>query len=208
MIVLTDNDIILKLAWCDLFSEFLAVFEVSPGDVRILNTARHVLTSARIRKRVNDEGHSRLIAFLSIASDIDVEPDAEDVAALTEQPKIDLGEAVLFSICPMLTDTILVTGDKRSLRALQDASSTEAACARLCERLAGRVFCFEQIIERILTRFGFEAIRDRLIRGRECDQGLAFWLGSGLDANEASFREGLASYLNEVRQTSGSLLGT
>ena len=79
-------------------------------------------------------------------------------------------------------------------------------CGTLCAALTGRLFCFEQVLARILDHAGFDAIRDRLVRGRECDRGLALWLGSGLDATEAGFRDGLISYLNEARRTSGNLL--
>lgn len=69
------------------------------------------------------------------------------------------------------------------------------------------MFCFEQVLARVLDRFGFDAVRQKLLDGRECDRGLALWLGSGLDATEVTFRDGLTNYLNEVRRTAGTLLG-
>jgi len=61
----------------------------------------------------------------------------------------------------------------------------------LCRSLAGNLFCFEQVLGHNLDRFGYDAIREKLIDGRECDRGLALWLGSDLYATEAAFREGL-----------------
>jgi hypothetical protein len=40
VIVLADNDILPKLAVCDLFTEFLGAFGVDHADIQILNTAR------------------------------------------------------------------------------------------------------------------------------------------------------------------------
>jgi len=48
---------------------------------------------------------------------------------------------------------------------------------------------------RIIDHIGFEAVRQKLIDGRNCDGGLRLWLGSTFDANEIDFRTGLMSYL-------------
>jgi hypothetical protein len=208
VIVLADNDILLKLARCDLFDEFLSVLDVTTAEVRILKTARFSITSNTHRRRVGDASFARLTTFLATISDIDTDPNPADIAALTEQTdkNIDAGEAVLFAVCPLVPDSVIVTGDKKSLAGLAAAGAEEATCAALCRSLAGRVFCFEQVLARVLDRFGFDAVRQKLIDGRECDRGLALWLGSGLDATETAFRDGLTSYLNEARRTSGDLL--
>ena len=150
----------------------------------------------------------RLTTFLDSIQDISVEPDPDAVAALTEQTdkNIDFSEAGLFAVCPRIPDSIVVTGDKKSLAGLHAAAQTDSDCHRIYQALEGRVVCFEQLLSAILNQFGFDAIRDRLVTGRECDTGLALWLGSGLDANEERFREGLTSFLNEARRNSGSLL--
>ncbi len=209
MIVLADNDILLKLARCDLFDKFLAAFAVTAADLRVLRTARFSVTTPKHRKRVGDASFARLTAFLAAVADVDADPDPAAVAALTEQTgkNIDAGEAVLFALCPLVPDSVIVTGDKKSLAGLAAAGSEVATCAALCRSLAGRVFCFEQVLARVLDRFGFDAVRQKLIDGRECDCGLTLWLGWGLDATEVTFRDGLTSYLQEVRRTAGTLLG-
>lgn len=208
MIVLADNDVLFKLAQCDLFAEFLSAFGVTASEVRILKLARYSTTSKKHRKQIGDESFARLTAFLATVGDITVEPDPASIATLTDQTdkNIDAGEAALFAVCPSIPESVIVTGDKKSLTGLAAAGQIDAVCAALCRALNGRVFCFEQVLARILDHTGYDAIRTRLIRGRECDQGLAQWLGSGLDASESGFREGLTSYLNEARRTTASLL--
>ncbi len=209
MIVLADNDILFKLARCDLFGEFLAAFGITTVDVRIVRATRFSVRSTKHQKRIGDASYARLVAFLEAVADLDIAPDPVATAALTEQTdkNIDAGEAVLFATCPLIEGSAIVTGDKRSLVGLVAAAGTDAVCESLCVKLAGRVYCFEQILDRILDRVGFDAIRQRLIDGRECDRGLALWLGSGLDTTEAGFRDGLTSFLNNARQSSGQLLG-
>lgn len=210
MIVLADNDILLKLARCDLFDEFLTAFGVTAAEVLILKTARFSVTSAKHRKRIGDASFARLTSFLASLADIDTAPDPAAIAALTEQTdkNIDAGEAVLFAVCPLVPGSVIVTGDKKSLAGLSAAGAEEATCAALCHSLAGKVFCFEQVLARVLDRFGYDAVRQKLIDGRECDRGLALWLGSGLDATEAGFREGLDSHLRALLATTRDLLAT
>lgn len=208
MIVLADNDVLFKLAQCDLFDEFLGAFGVTAADIRILKLARFSISSKKHRKRIGEDSFARLSAFLATVADIPVAPDPTAIAALNEQTdkNIDAGEAALFAVCPLIAEAVIVTGDKKSLTGLTEAGVTDAVCASLCEALAGRLFCFEQVLTRILDHAGFDAVRDRLVKGRESDRGLALWLGSGLDANETRFRDGLNSFLNEARRTSGNLL--
>jgi len=58
----------------------------------------------------------------------------------------------------------------------------------------------------ILNHCGFDEIRGKLFAGRECDKALAILLGSGLETVEATFREGLISYIEDLRKNSGTLL--
>lgn len=204
MIVIADNDILKKLACFDLVDEFTRAFDVGLGDVYVLNTAKHVLKSERTRKRIDAESFNRLSAFLDAVNVISVAPDPDEQVALTEQQNIDTGEAVLFSVSPRMPGAILTTGDKRSLESL--ANVDDATCKSLCKKLAGTVVCFEQIIERIIDCIGFDSVRDKLVLGREYDKALAIIIGSGLDATEAVVREGLASYVNDLRKKTGSLL--
>jgi len=204
VIVIADNDILKKLACCDLYDEFSQAFEVSFQDVLILNTAKPVLKSKKHRKQLDQESFQRLTAFLDAVKVIAMAPDPDELIALVEQQHIDQGEAVLFSVTHQMEDSLLATGDKRSLKSL--ANSDDKVCKRLCNRLAAKVVCFEQILWKILDSKGFDAVRDKLILGRECDKVLALILGSGLDASEASVREGLTSYINDLQKQTGILL--
>lgn len=204
MIVIADNDVLKKLACCDLCGEFLQAFEVTYQELFILPTAKPVLTAKRHRLTMDDESFQRLTTFLDAVKVIADAPNADEVVALAEQQNIDAGEAVLFSVTHKMKGAILATGDKRSLASL--AKADDKICRRLCTKLVGKIVCFEQILWKILDAAGFEAVRDKLVLGRECDKVLGFILGSGLDASEASVRDGLTSYINDLRKQTLALL--
>ncbi len=206
MIVLADNDVLLKLAQCDLFEEFLTAFQVTAAEVAITRRTRFSIKVPRHRKKLGQENFGRLEAFLEKISDVHDEPTPSAIAFLTDQIGIDAGEAVLFAICTQRENCIIATGDKQCLLGLREAATTDQDCEAICQTLSGKIFCFEQIIHRILGHFGFETVREKLIRGRECDAGLRLWLGSTLDANEDRFREGLTSHLDDLRRNTGNLL--
>lgn len=206
--MLADNDIVLKLAQCDLFEEFLVAFGVSTAQVFIVKAARNSIRSKGNPRRIGEPGAVRLEQFLATVSDLVTPPHPGFEAALTEQVGngIHEGEAVLFATCPVINGSIIITGDKQCLIGLKAAAVEDEVCAKLFEALAGRVYCFEQVITRILKNSGFDNVLDKLRAGRGCDTGLALWLGHGLDASEANFRAGMGSFLAEARRTSGLLL--
>jgi len=144
--------------------------------------------------------------FMRSVADIDSTPDPNEIISLAEQPRIDAGEAILFSVCPQLPNSLLATGDKRSLTSLLEAVAGNSVCGSVYARLAGKIVCFEQMLLQILNHCGFDEIRGKLFAGRECDKALAILLGSGLETVEATFREGLISYIEDLRKNSGTLL--
>ena len=121
MIVLGDNDVLRKLARCDLFTEFLQAFGVSFSAIFILNTTHHALQSNRVRKQLGEDSFHRLKAVLGAVQIIQSVPDPNELISLTEQPNLDTEEAILFSVAHQQSDTLLATGDKRSLQALTKA---------------------------------------------------------------------------------------
>jgi hypothetical protein len=207
MICLSDNDIVLKLACCDLLNETLDVLGVRREEVFVLPTARHVLLKPlkapeKGRARLGDAVFQRVTLFLDSVQVIEAAPSPQEMLLFDDIVGIDSGEAVLFATTAHFPEFILATSDKNSLRAL----SSTAACEPICRRLAGKVICFEQLILRLIDRLGFNPIRDKVVPARDCDTALRAVFGSGLDAAEENVRTGLASYVNHLRGQTGALL--
>ncbi len=208
MIVLADNDILLKLAQCDMYTEFLGAYGLTVAEVFIANRLRFSATTKKQQLKLGPEGFAKLTSFLAKVADITTPPDPTIAAALADQidKNIDAGEAALFAVCPLIPGSFIMTGDKKCLTGLTEAAKVDATCQTLSTSLTRRIICFEQVLLSILDHVGFDAIRDRLIHGRECDKCLKLCIGSGLNATEEILREGLNSYLVDARRTSGSLL--
>ncbi len=69
MICLSDNDIILKLAACDLLTDAWVALGLTQGDVRVLPTAKHKFgltkNPAKAKERYGAEVFARMQSFLS-----------------------------------------------------------------------------------------------------------------------------------------------
>jgi hypothetical protein len=165
VVALTDTDIVLKLAACRLLGDLPDLVDVPPQDVRVLNALRFQLRKQeRVKERYTPEGVQRALDFLDDARELS-EASYEEYEALLGIEGIDLGEAVLFAQTKRFDDFRLLTGDKNSLRALADAPSLNATK----KRLAGCVFCFEQLMLRFIDALGFEVVRRRVVPVRSCD---------------------------------------
>lgn len=208
MICLADNDIILKLAVCDLLAEAVAALDSTYGEVYVLNSAKYKLISPnkplRGKVKPDEPAYERLQEFFGAVREIDSVPAPDEQLAFDDVPGIDAGEAVLFSATTHHPDARVATSDKRSLVALATAGGP--VCDGVCVRLAGRVVCFEQIVLRLIDRRGFDWVRDRAVPARGCDTALRLVFGSGLTADETGVRSGLASYINDLRDSTGGLL--
>lgn len=207
MILLTDNDIVYKLACCDLLDEAVAALGGTSDSVYVLPTARHVLLRPRGRgglTRVADEVvRGRLVNFFDSVHELPAAPEAELVVP-AGIPKIDPGEQALFAVTARYSEFRLLTGDKECLRALAEAGDGLAAVRA---RLAGRVVCFEQTFLVLIDRLGLEGVRRRVVPARAGDRGLErVILRNGIDTTEGHAVAGLESRVREVRLQAPDLL--
>ena len=186
--ILIDNDALLKLARYGLLDEAVALFECTPTDVRVLATAKYRLLPAKNRLRFckDEESAARLEAFLKTSNPLDAglaDPDLLDV--LNAVPNIDAGEALLFAVGANNRDTLIITGDKRSLAALCSHDSV----ADVSKALAGRVVSIEVLFS-MLAEYQFTLIQER-VRGKpDVDMTLNIVFGVTVPADFASVKKG------------------
>ncbi|HTU91409.1 MAG TPA: hypothetical protein VMF69_15110 [Gemmataceae bacterium] len=208
MICLTDNDIILKLAYCDLLSEAITAWGITLSDVFVLNSAVHVLLRpqkpGKGKVKPSEPEYERLRAFFDVVRLIDIAPPVDEQLAFNDVMGIDPGEAILFSAMGVYADCILATSDKRSLISLCRAGGE--VCGRVRNRLKGRVVCFEQTILRTIDHVGFAPVLAKVVPARHCDTALRALFGSGLSATESGVREGLSSYIDDLRRQTLDIL--
>lgn len=166
----------------------------------VSSTAKFSLRSQA--KHVGDQVASRVSGFLAAVQVIDWEVPAEEILLFEDTLGIDAGEAVMFAATARRGDFILATGDKVCLRALAGCPE----CKSIAERMAGRVICLEQVVQRCIGTRGFAAVSGKIIPALDCDQALNAIFGTGLTASAAGVEDGLNSYIRELRGATGNLL--
>lgn len=209
MTLYLDNDVIAKLAACDLLHEALASLESKTDDVRILSTLkyRYGLTNPQRRlkheRELGTEVLSRIESFVNSTGEI-AAADPAHLQAFEDTPAIDAGEAQLYSSAASDAGGLAVTGDKRSITSL----ATALACKEIAAQLQGRVICFEQVIQKVIADSGFETIKRKIVPAVDCDTALRAAFGSGLAAEERQVMRVLSAYVDDLRSKSGQLLAT
>ncbi|MEK6299076.1 MAG: hypothetical protein AABO41_00010 [Acidobacteriota bacterium] len=202
---MADNDVIFKLAACDLLDRALHVLGLFRDDVFVLNTIKYQLQKQRSRTKLEakygPEGVKRALEFVLSVHEIESEPDPNDLATLVAIEDIDSGEAVIFATTTSSADSILLMGDKRALTALCSADS----CSSICARLNGRIFCFEQVIS-LLCAADFDGAKANIVSALSCDIVLQIAFAGQLDATLEDVNDGLNSYIADLRSKTGELL--
>lgn len=204
--VLMDNDVILKTSCYGLVDEVTALLGAAGRTIHALGVARYVLGRA-ITKRKNiadrEGAAARLAGLLGRAQP--VEPSAEEVALAAEfeavaqslEVELDGGESQLLAVLIMRSAAILLTGDKRAIRAIEPVVKE----SEHRERVAGRVVCLEQLAAALVGRHGAEVIRGRVCGEAAVDVSLAICFSCSAGGCEAtSILEGLASYVRDLRR--------
>jgi hypothetical protein len=200
-----DTDALHKLAAFDLWAEACAVLGVSPKDVLLLPTALFVLGLKDPPKAIRRHGPvlaSRLQAIVAACRTVAALPAVDDQVALTGVLGIDSGEAVLIALSSRSAGPLLVTGDKRSLRAL----AAEPRCAAIVQRLAGRVVTLEQILHLIVSTYPFDALTAKIVPAVAVDTAIRAIWGSGPLSKRESVLERLEAYIRDLRSQTDGLL--
>ena len=205
MIYLTDNDIIQKLAICDLLDQTVEAYNASKSDVYILSTLKFRFAAGNRRqqmvKKYGEEAVDRLLHFIEEVREItDLAP--EDQLTFEDTVGIDPGETVILSATSLFPSYRLLTGDKRCLKAL----ATSPECRTVALRVQGNIICFEQVLRRLIEQFGFEHVLAKVVPVSYCDTALRATFGSGMQSTVSNVVDGLDSYIRELRELPINLL--
>jgi hypothetical protein len=193
MIVLADNDIVHKLARCELLPELLIWLKAPPAQIWVLPSMPFVL---RRKLKADATALTCLKNFLRLVKPIP----AAEISSMERFEQLDVGERQMLAI--LVDDaqvTQMVTGDKRALKLMGEIASTDQA---LAGRLAtARIDCLESIMLGLIDQFGFAAINAKATRGATADGVLG--MSFGAKRSQAHAVEALTSYLADVRADAG-----
>jgi hypothetical protein len=154
MIILSDSDVVRKLAYCELLSEFLQYLKCPPNAVWVLPTLRFQLR--RKLANVPDALRNFEQFWLKVKSI----PEAK-IDTLERFDSLDIGEGQLLAVlCDEPRVSHLVTGDKNALDKVAALTfGDEQLRTRLQET---SVLCLESILLGLLEKRGFSVIQARV----------------------------------------------
>ncbi|BAZ13532.1 hypothetical protein NIES4071_53710 [Calothrix sp. NIES-4071] len=197
-----DNDIILKLVACNLFSEAVRSLNLVESDLRVLSDAKYVFrNSRRIAKKYPLE--IRESAILIVERCQNIQPELSEELRDLQIEGLDPGEMILISATKHEESFYLTTGDKRCITAL--ANSTEPSLVAIKERLAGKLVCLEQLILKIINVEGFDVTLIKVLPVREYDKALKAIFGSGQRCTQDNVLMALEAYINDLRDNAQGL---
>jgi len=200
-----------KLAQLDLLQETKGLLIPRFGQLMILDTLKYKLcpiTESKRKKR-NPIIMSRINDFIKDdISEIDsVIYDKDLIEALAvNSDGLDAGEMQLLQALFKPENKMLMTGDKRFLKAISKFDFSEEKL----KQVSGSMICFEQIIYFLIVELGFEKIKSNVIQAMEndisIDTALRACFGSRNLAIQETVVESLSYYINDIRKDSGQLL--
>lgn len=153
MRALLDTDAFCKLAVAGVLHEAIRLLGVDLQECGRLPALPYMLRRGRLRKVF---GENACDALIPVAESVPlaVQPGDLWLDKLTPIPAIDPGEAQIFAAAAE-AELILVSGDKRALRALKDV-------AGFADALAGRIVTLEAILIALCDQLGPEEVQHRV----------------------------------------------
>jgi hypothetical protein len=153
MKLLVDTDVFCKLQVAGLFIEAIGLFAAGVDDCGRLPALPHMLRRGRLRKHLGEDISEALIPMAE-AMAVSPQPSDTWLDELIPLEGIDVGEAQLFATAAEV-GLLVVSGDKRSLRALKGVD-------RFVSALNGRIVVLEAVLIALCDRLGVEAVRARI----------------------------------------------
>ncbi|HBA67169.1 MAG TPA: hypothetical protein DCZ48_13515 [Methylococcaceae bacterium] len=202
MIVLADNDIILKLAQSDLLDDLPELFGQAWSEIFITPTAKYQLLPKKAEKALvkcgTQETLEHLTAFLNTTQILPEVQDQKLLARLDDIDGIDSGEKLLFAAAVELENPLLITGDRRALCTLLE---NKDQLPTVFSALQNAVVTFESALLLAMHNLGFAIVKSKLLaspllNSPKPDGMLRLAVKS--ESGQAEFVECLCSYSKEV----------
>lgn len=203
--VLMDNDVVLKTCCYGVVDEVLDCLIGRTRTVHVLGAIQYVLSNAIAKKKnILDKktAAERLAKILGMVEHL--EPDEDELllavefetAAQSRDLELDAGESQLLAVLIRRSATLLLTGDKRAIKAIEPVVDASGHIQFTEQRVA----CLEQVVLALVNRHGAELVHQRVCMEAAVDKTLSicFACTSGR-CNPESILEGLSSYINSLR---------
>lgn len=184
MRLLIDSDAFSKLGAAGLLPEAAKVLQVPWSDCYRLAALPYMLKKGRFSKKL---GPALCVELLSLAEQLPAVPEepSDLIDTLVAVEGIDPGEALLFAAVAD-SDNLLLSGDKRALRAVKEVPG-------LADRLRGRIVTLEAVVLALCAKLGDDHLRCLAKPSLSLDSVIRFAF------SDPSPRDGLKSYFNALK---------
>ena len=205
--ILVDVDIAWKICIYGLVSEFIesatldqtpALLEISKYTLRTrLRNPRSVVDdTANLREAVKGL-LTKATLLRPTAEEIELAAEFEE-KAIQQSLELDTGESQLLAVLMYRNAPLLLTGDKRAIQAIHSLAIAD---------IDGRIACLEQMMTSFLATIDCGTLRNSVCNQPKADTAMTICFGcSSPQVTEAVIRSGLDSYINNLRQSTSSLL--
>lgn len=194
MIVFADNDILIKLAGCDLLLSFCEAVQTQESSFFVTSSAKYAIPKQSKKKLTDAQSIQQLHEFINRTAIIpDAVPQADLLDELLNAQNIDGGEAQLILSTYNNAAARLATGDKRCLTSLLNTPSLSCVSAGLSER----VYTLETAMLILISHLGFDTVNDKVINRCVDDGTLNLAFGEHRSVEHAI--ECLSSYCSPLK---------
>lgn len=195
-----DTDFFVLMAGANLIAPLLDALDFSIADARRLDPVPHMLERGSLARKYAPGIREKAAAWCEEISPIRSRPAPDLHQPLHEA--LDVGEALLFATVIEAEGRIMATGDIRACQTI----ATDESLAQIRPRLKEKVICLESSLTLLVEEVGFESLASALSRVREYNKTIRVLLSRAEATPEREFRQGLESYLGDVKKKTGELL--
>jgi len=210
--VALDADVLVKCSAYGLLQQATACLICGDGNAALLGSTKYTVL-ARLKRATLEQSpivaESRFLAFLQSASLLEPTSEEGELAADLEFEAqkmalaLDAGESQLAAIVIVRAIPLLVTGDKRAIRALEALVEIVPAPSALISKIA----CLEQLFITLLGTGDTTAIRDAVCSERHVDKSASICFAChSSQANVGDWLDALNSYVAALRADAPKVL--
>ncbi|MBS1181947.1 MAG: hypothetical protein H6Q99_1827 [Proteobacteria bacterium] len=201
--VLVDNDVVIKSISYGFTDEMLSLLQSHDLSPAILAVSHFMISNKMKRLKsflLREVALAELSQILGLFNPI--EPNEAELAlaaefedaARTLNLELDSGESQLFAILLQRALRLMLTGDKRAIRAIEAIAGSKFDVPA--------VACLEQLIISLVGEIGVGNLRSIICSEKAVDKTLAICFRCSMpDFDPQPIMQGLASYASDVRRS-------
>ena len=197
--LLVDNDAFVLFAGASQMEQAASLLGYRLDECLRLDALLHMLRKGRSFSRFSPEARASALALCEQIDSVRDRPSGDVLELLVGHEGIDAGEILLYASLAENPSWMLLSGDKRAMRALCTARDLN----HVKDAIAGRIACVESVIERMVTANGAAHTVSAFMPVRSSSPTLSVVLSDSNATSDETCLMATRSYLTELQQVVG-----